>query len=70
MKTGNQKAVAHARMLSGTQKPINVIPREARNLALRRADRTEKIRAMFLAEFTLSELRGFFASLRMTCEGL
>ncbi len=30
----------------------------------------ERTRARFLAEFTLSELRRFFAPLRMTSEGL
>ena len=48
------KAVAHARPLTGIQKPRNVIPSEARNLALSRADRTKKIRARFLASLGMT----------------
>ena len=49
-----KNAVAHARGQRGARKPRTVIPSEARNLALRRADRTKKTGARFLASLGMT----------------
>jgi len=53
-RAGKKQAVGSDRPLTRTQKPRNVIPSEARNLALRQTDRPDKASARFLASLGMT----------------